>query len=453
MRSRHMKPLRKFCWPNLSCLWLSLWRPSQAVPKKGNRKKQQQGPHADAMAGPNHLTTSLHALKICPGVATSKWNERPAVQVSGLRGVLFMKHQEIKIALVHCIDVMINIMGASSLATWNQHFFPISTACSQKEKTCRQNTWSDVGEVVEKFPDSKASNLGETIWDNLGSQPWRLPSCKQAAVSHPWCGIFFSCKLTAEMTKLTVSPKVQQIHVLWFCEICHLQWAVWKLERLLKCPRNGRDVGWSLVGLTTSAKCHCSHSRLYIYNLSSEAVVRLPVKVLKTSQNRVLIISWRTIQYKLAILDWKRQHERFKHDFARLKTKKNHNCMMCLVKASSMFSSPCKSEWLPFGSCALALKVLRPFQRSTLGFNSSHRYLRRHHPQIFAGFKFEIGPRANESTKLLVPTHQKHEWIDVSMTKSLSHHRKLRCRCSWRPLPKFNTFGLENSTWICSIQG
>ena len=141
--------------------------------------------------------------------------------------------------------------------------------------------------------------------------------------------------------------------------------------------------------------------------------------------------------YKLTILDWKRQHERFKHDFARLKTKKNHNCMMCRVKASSMFSSPCKSEWLPFGSCALALKVLRPFQRSTLGFNSSHRYLRRHHPQIFAGFKFEIGPRANESTKLLVPTHQKHEWIDVRMTKSLSHHRKLRCRCSWRPLPKF----------------
>ena len=290
-----------------------------------------------------------------------------------------------------------------------------------------------------------------TIWGaNLGDfHPTLQTSCCIPSMVWLWKAV----NLQLKWLNLQVSPKVQQIHVLWFCEIRICQWVVWKLERLLECPRNGRDVGWSLIWLTTSAKCHCSHSRLYIYNLSSEAVVRLPVKVLKTSQNRVLIISWRTIQYKLTILDWKRQHERFKHDFARLKTKKNHNCMMCLVKASSMFSSPCKSEWLPFGSCALALKVLRPFQRSTLGFNSSHRYLRRHHPQIFAGFKFEIGPRANESTKLLVPTHQKHEWIDVSMTKSLIHHRKLRCRCSWRPLPKFNTFGLENSTWICSIQG
>ena len=57
-------------------------------------------------------------------------------------------------------------------------------------------------------------------------------------------------------------------------------------------PRNWRDVRWSLIWLTTSAKCHCRHSRLYIYNLSSEALVRLPVKVLKTQQNSVLIISW-----------------------------------------------------------------------------------------------------------------------------------------------------------------
>ncbi len=97
-------------------------------------------------------------------------------------------------------------------------------------------------------------------------------------------------------------------------------------------PRNWRDVRWSLIWLTTSAKCHCSHSRLYIYNLSSEALMRLPVKVLKTQQNRVLIISWRTIQYKLRILDWKRQHERFKHDLACLETKKNQNCMMSPAK-------------------------------------------------------------------------------------------------------------------------
>ena len=147
------------------CLWLSLFRPSQAVPKKGNRKNSNRGlmamPWRDQTSSqhapkkhkfPPHPSTLLshHALKICPGVATSKWNERPAAQmVSGLRGILFF---------FWSMGIRASSLAASCI------FLNLHWATNRKETTafcCRQNTWSD-GEVVVEVPDSKASNLGDT---------------------------------------------------------------------------------------------------------------------------------------------------------------------------------------------------------------------------------------------------------------------------------------------------
>lgn len=275
-------------WPKLPLTVLVASKPSCS--KEGQQEKQQQGPHADAMAGPNQFTTSLHSRlkdlpRSCdlqverttcrPGVWTP-WNSfSEAARDKDCIGPLHRCHDKYHWSFITC--------------RMKSTFFSISTACNPQ----RQPTAARIPGV--KWPKSWKSSLTlklptlerRQVPLNLG-----VPTLKTSMQT--------SCcipSMVAEAVNLTARLNLQcyqrsfdscSLILMWNP---HLKWAVWKLEWLLECPRNGRDVSWSLIWLTTSAKCHCSHYRLCIYNLSSEAVVRFPVKVLKTSQNRVLIIS------------------------------------------------------------------------------------------------------------------------------------------------------------------
>lgn len=158
------------------------------------------------MAGPNHLTTSLHALKICPGVATSKWNERPAAQVSGLRwssfyeaprdkdciGPLHRCHDKYHRSLLHHLPHEISMF-------FHLHcLLPKEKIAAKIHGVKSVKSWKS--SLTLKLPTLERRQSRQVGGANLGD----FPSNAANKLLYPiHGGGFFSCKLTAEMTKLT----------------------------------------------------------------------------------------------------------------------------------------------------------------------------------------------------------------------------------------------------------
>ena len=143
------------------CLWLSLFRPSQAVPKKGNRKNSNRG----LMAMPwreNQLTTCTQKTQV------------PSTSLNPVASRLkdLPRSCDLQVERTTCRPNGVWTPWNSFSEAWafelhhlpHLAFFSISTEQPKEKKTafcCGQNTWSD-GEVVVEVPDSKASNLGDT---------------------------------------------------------------------------------------------------------------------------------------------------------------------------------------------------------------------------------------------------------------------------------------------------